>query len=228
MDDSAESSWRYEPITLPTEWVELYRPGGLHPVSLGDKLKKGRYEIVRKLGHGSFSTVWLAQDTRCSLFVAIKISRADARKATKKGLRILRMLEQADGSSGDCSAKNYVVTLLDSFKHTGPNGIHRCLVFEPLGPNVKEVLESMPASPSWYEMVKSVLKQMLLGLHFLHSNKTTHGDGNPGNILFTLRPFTEKYIKELTRPPSEDKVSPLVKRKDGEDDESAPKLLYLA
>jgi len=34
-----------------------YRPGGYHPVALGDTLKDGRYKIYHKLGHGSFSTV---------------------------------------------------------------------------------------------------------------------------------------------------------------------------
>lgn len=40
-----------------------YRIGGYHPVVLGDKFKNGRYVILRKLGWGHFSTVWLAEDT---------------------------------------------------------------------------------------------------------------------------------------------------------------------
>ena len=41
-----------------------YRPGGYHPVTLGDTLKNNRYKIVHKLGYGGFSTVWLAKDRR--------------------------------------------------------------------------------------------------------------------------------------------------------------------
>jgi len=51
-------------MTDPTEWLEAYRPGGLHPIHLGDTLCQERYKIIRKLGYGSFSTVWLAHDRR--------------------------------------------------------------------------------------------------------------------------------------------------------------------
>jgi serine/threonine-protein kinase SRPK3 len=39
-----------------------YRPGGYHPVCLGDTFKGGRYKVHHKLGWGGFSTVWLAKD----------------------------------------------------------------------------------------------------------------------------------------------------------------------
>ena len=48
--------------TVPAENLDEYEPGGYHPIHLGDRLKDGRYEIVHKLGYGSFSTVWLAKD----------------------------------------------------------------------------------------------------------------------------------------------------------------------
>lgn len=40
-----------------------YRPGGFHPVHLGDVFHD-RYEILRKLGYGRYSTVWLVKDNR--------------------------------------------------------------------------------------------------------------------------------------------------------------------
>ena len=39
-----------------------YRPGGYHPVVLGDTLKAGGYKIYHKLGYGDFSTFWVAKD----------------------------------------------------------------------------------------------------------------------------------------------------------------------
>ena len=44
------------------EDIEDYCKGGYHPVEPGQLYKDGRYTIVRKLGWGHFSTVWLARD----------------------------------------------------------------------------------------------------------------------------------------------------------------------
>lgn len=38
-----------------------YGPGGYHPVSIGNRLG-GHYRILNELGHGTYSTVWLARD----------------------------------------------------------------------------------------------------------------------------------------------------------------------
>jgi serine/threonine-protein kinase SRPK3 len=57
-------------IGVPAEELAGYGPGGYHPVRLGDTLDDGRYQILNKLGFGSFSTVWLARDEEylsCSL-----------------------------------------------------------------------------------------------------------------------------------------------------------------
>ena len=59
-------NWRFDEPGTACEWGESYHPGGYHPVNVGDKFND-RYQVIRKLGYGSFSTVWLATD---SLLVA--------------------------------------------------------------------------------------------------------------------------------------------------------------
>lgn len=38
-----------------------YKRGGYHPVQLRDTFQGGRYRVVKKLGWGHFSTVWLVR-----------------------------------------------------------------------------------------------------------------------------------------------------------------------
>lgn len=59
----AGDNGRFVDTSSPCEWAEEYRPGGFHPVDIGDSLgKDGRYRVIRKLGYGSFSIVWLTVD----------------------------------------------------------------------------------------------------------------------------------------------------------------------
>lgn len=71
---SEEDPFYYHEIEeLGFEHLTHYKPGGLHPVILGDILpkpgtcvsdpaKRARYHIIQKLGFGAFATVWLARD----------------------------------------------------------------------------------------------------------------------------------------------------------------------
>lgn len=49
------------------EPLKHYVRGGYHPISLGDVFQH-RYKVIRKLGWGGYSTVWLAHDQRCAIF----------------------------------------------------------------------------------------------------------------------------------------------------------------
>lgn len=84
--------------------------------------------------------------------------------------------------AANIATKSHIVTLLDSFKHVGPNGEHDCLVFEPMGPDVSACFErSIP-----YRQGRSIGKQLLMALRCLHDLKIAHSDTNPGNLLVSL------------------------------------------
>ncbi|KAI1129805.1 serine protein kinase [Nemania abortiva] len=221
---------RFEKIYINCEWVEYYRPGGYHPVLLGDVFHNGRYKVIRKLGNGNYSTVWLARDLRNNTYVAIKILISEIMESALDESQILRRLIDVAPEGAD-----YITPLLSEFDQHGPNGIHQCLVFEPMGPSVNTMLEELPQFkshtsgkemryPPW--MAKSILKQCLQALAFLHENGITHGDLQPGNMLFALSDLDLKAEDELSQ--SEDESPTLVQRLDGKYDKWAPRYVYTA
>ena len=62
---------RFKHMSIPCECIEDYLPGSYHPVHLEDQFNNRQYLVIRKLGMGSFSTVWLVIDKwyafHCSL-----------------------------------------------------------------------------------------------------------------------------------------------------------------
>lgn len=42
-------------------------------MQIGEKFKGGRYVVLKKLGWGHFSTVWLVLDTHTDGFAALKV-----------------------------------------------------------------------------------------------------------------------------------------------------------
>jgi serine/threonine-protein kinase SRPK3 len=57
------------------ETAEDYRPGGYHPVQIGEVFLN-RYIVMQKLGWGHFSTVWLCKDTKFNTYVAMKVQKS--------------------------------------------------------------------------------------------------------------------------------------------------------
>lgn len=211
-----ESHLRFHENGAACEWGESYRPGGFHPVQIGDILN-GQYEILSKLGYGSFATVWLAADSwlvafcsplmrpclstdkqhpfpRSRTFVAIKIHTARASQSALSEPSLYRLLPIEEPAP---SKAHYLVRLLTSFDLIGPNGQHTCFVLEVMGPNLSDMVRSQEfeiSSPFDDDfcnrfpkhLAKLILKETLHGLHFLHRNKVVHGDVHKGNILVNV------------------------------------------
>jgi hypothetical protein len=63
---SSQSSTIQPSNSIPNFGMEAqneYRVGGFHPVELGDVFS-ARYRVLRKLGYGRYSTVWLFEDNQ--------------------------------------------------------------------------------------------------------------------------------------------------------------------
>lgn len=82
----------YKPIE-DVERLEHYKPGGYHPVTIGDRFHN-RYQVVHKLGHGTYSTIWLSRDGEFNRYVAAKVCTADSNPLEVNVLSTLSMAQQ--------------------------------------------------------------------------------------------------------------------------------------
>ncbi|PGG97446.1 CMGC protein kinase [Helicocarpus griseus UAMH5409] len=225
-----ENEDRFEETGHPREWSEDYRPGGFHPIHLGDTFKDGQSRVIRKLGDGSFSTVWLVVDNLNSRYLALKIMMSKYSSAADVELEICRHL--AEAALSNPSQSKHILMLLDHFEHIGPNGTHLCLVYQPIGGTVASIVEKLPENrhirafkgetfryPTW--MANRILKHVLTGVAFLHGNGIVHGDVQTGNFLFSARDVDWLEEKELAQ--SESHIIPPLQRHD----KWAPKHLML-
>nr|GAT46892.1 kinase-like protein [Mycena chlorophos] len=172
------------------DW-EDYKPGGYHPVKIGDTFSEGRYTVVRKLGWGHFSTVWLTWDAKMKRHVALKVVKSAARY-TETALDEIKLLQRLITSSNPTGAQNHpgrshVISFLDHFRHTGPNGTHVCMVFEVLGENLLGLIKRHQNKGVPMPLVKQIAKQVLLGLDYMHRYcGVIHTDIKPENVLIYI------------------------------------------
>ncbi|KAI0322325.1 kinase-like domain-containing protein [Amylostereum chailletii] len=170
-----------------------YNSGGYLQVNVADSFKDNRYIVVRKLGWGHFSTVWLVKDTRENKHSALKVVKSAGRYAETARDEI-KLLKQIQETHPPHPGRAHVVSFLDSFTHSSPTGSHVCMTFEPLGENLLSLIEKNRRKGIAPCVVKSIARQLLLGLQYLHEQcDLVHTDIKPENILMSI-PDVEAHI----------------------------------
>ncbi|KAJ1606349.1 protein kinase-like protein [Cryptosporidium canis] len=176
----------YDKPSIPADcWNESqedYKVGGYHPVSVGE-VYNGRYLIVSKLGWGHFSTVWLAVDTLSSpaAYFALKFQKG-AREHSESCVENFTRPVSKDF--------NGVVSFVDYFEVSGPNGHHVCMVFEVLGPNILQLISLYEYKGVPIDVVRKIAAHSLIGLDYLHRIcGVIHTDIKPENIVVSSSPI---------------------------------------
>lgn len=175
-----------------------YKKGGYHPVKTGDVFKQ-RYKVLKKLGWGHFSTVWLVHDSIEDRFAALKIVKSAPHytEAAEDEVKLLRAVREHDPKS---KAPGHIVLLYDDFKHYGPHGCHICMVMNVLGKNLLHMIKVNKYKGVKMCIVQRIIRQTLQGLESLHNKcKIIHTDIKPENVLFSLSPEEDQALAMKAR-----------------------------
>ena len=111
---------------------------------------------------------------------ALKVQRSAQHytEAAKDEIEILKQLKSADPSGAE-----FVVQLLDNFVHTGPNGLHVCMVFEMMGQNLLSLIKYFGYGGIPLDAVRQISQQVCEGLHYAHTKcNLIHTDLKPENV----------------------------------------------
>ncbi|KAF9012157.1 kinase-like protein [Hymenopellis radicata] len=172
------------------EAASLYERRGYHPVSIGDTYNS-RYTVLRQLGWGQYSTVWLVRDTQDVNLASMKILVADLTNDAPPGIDELGMLKTAQSGNPLSPGYPHICHLLDNFSHHGPNGEHICLIQEAMTFNFLEIYNAFRFHPTIkrpmpFFMAQRVAQQVLLALQYMHDEcGLVHTDIKGDNILMS-------------------------------------------
>lgn len=125
------------------------------------------YTLLRKLGQGQFSTVWLAMDNKDKNkrgIVALKISRCGStyEKVLRAEAKLIRRLNRKQGAS------EAVIDLLDESSFEWQNNRHYCFSSTPMAGTLWTLLLRMNRAPIPIPIVLKYTKSILTNIRVLH------------------------------------------------------------
>ncbi|KAG7910473.1 hypothetical protein KL907_001364 [Ogataea polymorpha] len=153
--------------------------------AVGDHINY-RYEIMAKLGKGSFGSVICAKDHKTQQLVAIKIVKNEMDWSVQ-AMSEIKCLKSLSG----CSP--YVVQYFEHFHFRS----HICIVTELLLINLYELIEISRFRGLGMGLLRKFGSNTLHGLRFIHEQKLIHCDMKPENLMLAYNNQLGFHVKVI-------------------------------
>lgn len=154
-----------------------------HPGSDPGDWSLSNYEMVAEIGVGAYGVVYRARDVENDRLVALKCLRV---QNTEEGMPLSTVREIALLKQLDSHEHPNIVRLLDiCIGGRTARETRLTLVFEYVEQDLDNYLKKAPQAGLEPEAIRDIMRQLLKGVDFLHSNRVIHRDLKPQNILIT-------------------------------------------
>ncbi|KDQ14205.1 hypothetical protein BOTBODRAFT_55634 [Botryobasidium botryosum FD-172 SS1] len=167
------------------EPVDECGPTGYHPTAIGDVFDS-KYRVIRKVGWGGSSTVWLVRNQIDGSIAALKLLTGFA--SSTPLLHELEYLQRMRDEDPEHPGYPHVIRLIDHFYHEGVYDRHLGLVTEALGQDLASLMERFKGGRIPLCAVKRITRQVALALDYLHNScHIIHTDVKPANVLCVVK-----------------------------------------
>ena len=141
------------------------------------KVVSKKFIPIKKLGSGSFASVWMAYDLDENKYVAIKIYYSKEFKNGEDEAKIFKELCKNNNSN--------ILKFIGTYMHKENNKKYCINSFELMMNSTQSLLklDTFHTYGLPYDHVIKLFKQILEGVAYLHENGYLHGDIKPENIL---------------------------------------------
>lgn len=157
------------------------------------KLINNKYIILKYLGRGTFSKVWLILEIATGLYYALKIQKLEDLDEMYSEIDILKKLQETDNK---LKKKNFS-NMVEEFEIKINGNMTHGIVIELLGNNIGYIIGEIPES-SRICVIKSVIRNILECLDYLHENNIIHTDMKIDNILLNqINPVMSEFIDKI-------------------------------
>jgi len=157
------------------------------------KYINNEYFLLKLIGKGGYSYVYIAYSIKNKKYYAIKIQNSDFYTDAMDELKIIKKLNS--------TKSKYFIKLYKTFDLQCDYKIHLCFVFELLACSIYSVIHGgMYKNGLPFNIVKNVIKQLLISIDIMHENKIVHADIKPENILLCgINSYLEEIMKYMKK-----------------------------